>query len=178
MPRVLLVLSLLLTLAACRGETPPHHGQPRAEDPTAEGPAIEFRQDGELTFYRPGEGDIVTIAIEIAETPAAIERGLMQREGLPERSGMLFLMPETRIQSFWMANTPISLDITFVGPDSTVVNTGKYTRPFSQQSVTSEAPARYVVETVAGFTDSYGIVPGDRVRWRRGPASGPTAAAP
>jgi uncharacterized protein len=177
MPRVLLLLPLLLALATCRGETPPHFGQPRAEGPTAEGPTIEFRHDGELTFYRE-DGDIVTIAIEIAETPAAIERGLMQREGLPERSGMLFLMPDTRIQSFWMANTPISLDITFVGPDSTVVNTGKYTRPFSQQSVTSQAPARFVVETVAGFTDSYGIVPGDRVRWRRTPASGPTAAAP
>jgi len=172
MPRILLLLPVLFALAACRGETPPHHGQPRAD-----GPAIEFRHDGELTFYRE-DGDIVTIAIEIAETPAAIERGLMQRDGLPERSGMLFLMPDTRIQSFWMANTPLSLDITFVGPDSTVINTGKYTRPFSQQNVTSEAPARYVVETVAGFTDSYGIVPGDRVRWRRGPASGGTVPVP
>ncbi len=128
---------------------------------------MEYREDGSLTFYRPGDGDLVTIAIEIAETEAAITRGLMGRRHLPNRWGMLFLMPRTQIQSFWMANTPTALDITFVSPDSTVINTAKYTRPFSSESHSSEAPARYVIETAAGFTDTHGIVPGDRVRWER-----------
>ncbi len=132
-------------------------------------PAVEipFRQDGMLTFYRPGEGDLVTIAVEIAEGDSAITRGLMQRTSLPERSGMLFLMPQTRVQSFWMANTPLALDITFVGADSAVVNTAKYTQPYSTRSVSSDAPARFVVETEAGFADTYGITAGDRVRWSR-----------
>lgn len=158
--RYLLVLALALLLGSCRQEA-------AAPDAPADQPAVQFREDGLLTFYRPRDGDIVTIAIEIAETEEAITRGLMGRERLPERSGMLFIMPQTRIQSFWMANTPMSLDITFIAPDSTVINTAKYTRPFSQQSHRSKAPARYVVETPAGFTDTHGITPGDRVRWTR-----------
>lgn len=156
--RFLGILMITLFLAAC-GEDRPTPGQPEEE--------IQFREDGTLTFYRQGEGEIVTIAIEIAETEQAITRGLMGRQRLPDRSGMLFLMPDTRVQSFWMANTPISLDISFVAPDSTVLNTAKYTRPFSQESHRSQGPARYVIETHAGFTDTHGITPGDRVRWAR-----------
>jgi uncharacterized protein len=161
MPIHFLALALVLVatmLAACeRGERP---AGPERED-------IPFREDGTLTFYRPGERDIVTIAIEIAEGDSAIQRGLMGRESLPPNSGMLFLMPRTEIQSFWMANTPLALDITFVAPESTVINTAKYVRPFSTRSVRSEAPARYVVETPAGFTDTHGITTGDRARWTR-----------
>jgi uncharacterized protein len=156
--RISTLLLLALLLSAC-GEDRPTPGQAEEE--------IPFREDGTLAFYRPGEGEIVTISIEIAETEQAITRGLMGRQRLPERSGMLFIMPETRVQSFWMANTPISLDITFVASDSTVLNTAKYTRPFSQESHRSRGPARYVIETPAGFTDTHGIAPGDRVRWSR-----------
>jgi len=159
--RLLFTAALALLLAACADEAP----QPPATGDDAD--AVQFREDGTLTFYRPGEGEIVTISIEIAETQEAITRGLMGRERLPDRSGMLFLMPETRIQTFWMANTPLALDITFVSPDSTVINTAKYTRPFSPESHASEEPARFVVETRAGFTDTHGIVPGDRVTWSR-----------
>lgn len=160
--RILFTVLLSMLFISCAGDRPAD-----APSPTNEAEAVAFREDGTLTFYREGDGEIVTIAIEIAATEQAITRGLMGRERLPDRSGMLFLMPQTRIQTFWMSNTPLSLDITFVGPDSTVINTVKYTRPFSPESHASEAPARFVVETRAGFTDSFGIVPGDRVRWTR-----------
>lgn len=159
---LLLATALLVAitgLSAC--EEP----EPASERPAAR--QVEFRNDGQLTFYRDGDVDIITIDIEIAETEEAIRRGLMGRQSLPPRSGMLFLMPQTRIHSFWMANTPLALDITFIGPDSTVINTAKYTRPFTSESHQSAAPARFVVETPAGFTDSHGIIPGDRVRWTR-----------
>ena len=162
MVRVLPLLLLITLLAAgCRDEAP-------ASNATAT-PAVEipFRPDGTLTFYRPDGEDIVTITVEIAEGDSATSRGLMQRTSLPDRSGMLFLMPRIERHGFWMANTPLSLDITFVSPDSTVINTAKYTTPYTTESVYAEGQSRFIVETVAGFTDTYGITSGDHIRWSR-----------
>ena len=156
----LLFLALLAT--GCRDE-PTERAAPTAA------PAVDipFRSDGSLTFYREDGEDIVTIDVEIAQGDSATQRGLMQRASLPERSGMLFLMPRVERHGFWMANTPLSLDITFVAPDSTILNTAKYTTPYSTESVYAEGRSAFIVETQAGFTDRYGITAGDRVRWNR-----------
>jgi uncharacterized protein len=95
---------------------------------------------------------VTDIAIEIADTDEARTRGLMQRESLPTRSGMLFIFDDEAPRSFWMANTPLALDIMFVSADSQIVTIQKYTRPFSPQSVASTAPARFVVEVPAGYS--------------------------
>lgn len=93
---------------------------------------------------------------------------MMQREGFPnDRSGMLFLFDNEERRSFWMSNTPVALDIIFVDADSQIVNISKYATPFSSEHYLSGAPAKFVLETPAGFADSYGLLEGDRIRWRR-----------
>lgn len=129
--------------------------------------SIPFRKDGELTFLTSGD-DILSIDIEIADTDSARQRGMMQRDSLPSRAGMLFIFPREEMQSFWMANTPLSLDLIFIDADSQIVDIEKYTRPFSTRSIASAEPARYVLEVRAGFCDTYGITEGLFVRWRRG----------
>ncbi len=158
--RLLPVLCLLLLLAACGGDdaTP--------ETGTASETVIPFRQDGSLSFLREGE-PYLSIAIEIAATDSARTRGLMQRKGLPERSGMLFLFDREQPQGFWMANTPMALDLLFIDADSQIVDIAKYARPLSPETVASKAPARFVLEVPAGFSDAHGIIEADRVRWRR-----------
>jgi uncharacterized membrane protein (UPF0127 family) len=128
---------------------------------------IPFDREGTLDFLRPDGSTITTIAIEIAETDSARMRGLMQRRSLPERSGMLFLGDEVDTLSFWMANTPLPLDILFVGPDSEVVNIARRTRPYSREYIRSTAPAQFVVEVRAGFADRLGLTDSTRIRWRR-----------
>ncbi len=128
--------------------------------------SIPFREDGQLAFVRDGD-TLVTIAIEIAETDSARQRGLMERTHLPDRSGMLFIFEREEMQGFWMANTPLSLDIIFVNGDSQIVSIAKYTRPYSTETIASRYPARFVVEVPAGFADTYGLLEGDRIRWRR-----------
>ena len=156
-----LLALLLFTLTACMltacGDS----------DTTPQVRDIPFRQDGTLTFERDGEG-LTTVGIEIAETDSARTRGLMERRSLPEHSGMLFLFENNEPRSFWMANTPLSLDLFFANADSQVVHIAKYTEPFSTDQVASEAPAQYVLELPAGFADSYGIIEGDDLRWQRG----------
>ncbi|RMH57987.1 MAG: DUF192 domain-containing protein [Bacteroidetes bacterium] len=153
--RLQLVLALTLLLLGCGTD------QPAPEPPL---PSIPFREEGTLTFLRDGE-PYLTIAIEIADDDSTRARGLMQRTSLPDRSGMLFIFQREEMQSFWMANTQMSLDILFVDADSQIVNIEKYTRPLSAQSVRSAAPAQFVVEVPAGFTDTHGIAESDRIRW-------------
>lgn len=140
-------------------------GQESSDD-ESKAETLPFRKDGELAFLREG-ADSLVIDIEIAETDSARERGLMQRSSLPERSGMLFIFPREEVQSFWMVNTPIALDLMFVDADSQIVDIAKYTRPFSASSIFSDAPARYVIEVAAGFSDTHGITEGESVTWRR-----------
>jgi uncharacterized membrane protein (UPF0127 family) len=160
MRRLLFFLPLLLFfLAACGGGG--------SQEPPKEErlPEIPFRKDGTLTFLRDG-APLVTIDIEIADDDSTRTRGLMQRSSLPERSGMLFIFDQAAPQSFWMANTRLPLDILFVDADSQIVSITKYTKPLSPESVTSGgAAARFVIEVEAGFTDTYGIIETDRVRW-------------
>jgi uncharacterized protein len=160
---IALTLTLTVLLAACSGDPSNSTPSPNA---TPDEAAIPFRKDGTLSFTRDGE-ELVAIDIEIADTDSSRTRGLMQRESLPARSGMLFVFEAERPQGFWMANTPIALDLFFVNADSQIVNIARYTRPFSPETVLSEDPARYVIETPAGFADTYGIIETDRVTWRR-----------
>lgn len=162
MTKLLLLLSLLLLLflSACEGE-PSGPGAAGETEAT-----IPFDKEGTLRFLREGE-PLTTIDIEIAETDSARERGLMQRQNLPEQSGMLFLFEREEPRGFWMSNTPLALDILFVGADSQIVSIAKYTKPFSSQSIVSEGPAQYVVEVPAGFADTYGITEANRITWER-----------
>lgn len=154
---------VLLMASACQtgGDTAPATGPPAST-------AIPFEQEGMLDFRR-GDSVLVQIAIEIADTDSARARGLMQRTTLPDRSGMLFLFNREEPQSFWMANTPLSLDLMFLSADTSIVTIARYTRPLSPESISSTAPARFVVEVPAGFADTWGIVEGDRARWQRTP---------
>jgi len=161
-PFALFLLAALLLLPACSKEN--ESAPSTASDET---PTIPFDTEGRLAFIQDRDS-VVVIDIEIAESDSAKERGMMERDGFPsETSGMLFPFDEERTRSFWMANTPVSLDIFFVSADSQIVSIAKYAEPVSADQIPSEGPAQYVLETPAGFADSYGILEGDRVRWRR-----------
>ena len=130
---------------------------------------ITFQPEGVLEFVSPDGHVLRQIAIEIAETDSARQRGLMDRRSLSTRQGMLFIFPDADARSFWMRNTPVPLDIIFVAPDSQVVNIVRRTTPLSQERVESTGPAQYVVEVRAGFSDRFGLTDSTRIRWRRLP---------
>ncbi len=154
-----MLLTLLLALSACGDNSEP---APASESETS----IPFDKEGVLHVLQERD-TLVTVDIEIAETDSARTRGLMQRTALPERSGMLFLFPNEQTRGFWMANTPLALDILFANADSQIVSIAKYTTPYSQDNVRSGAPAQFVLEMPAGFADSHGVLEGDRLTWRR-----------
>lgn len=158
----LLVGTVLLTMSACSSES---NGPPQS--PADETKTIPFDKEGTLAFLQERD-TLVVIDLEIADTDSARERGMMQRDGFPnETSGMLFPFEKEQQRSFWMANTPVALDLFFVDADSQIVSITKYAEPNSADQIPSEEPAQYVLETPAGFADSYGILEGHRLRWQR-----------
>ncbi|MEL6715386.1 MAG: DUF192 domain-containing protein [Planctomycetota bacterium] len=162
---VLLLLAALV-LVACGGDEPARPDVPPGaliQQPDS----IPFTKHGELQIVRPDGRVIADLAIEIADSDSATQRGLMQRSGLPEDSGMLFIFPNPRPLSFYMANTPLSLDIMFFSPDSVFLNAATYTQPFSPENLTSEGIGQFVLETEAGFVDQVGLTQGDRITWTR-----------
>ena len=76
-------------------------------------PAALALDTTELTIHtRQGP---LTFFVEIARTPPERSRGLMFREELPKDHGMLFDFGEEQPVSFWMKNTPLPLDLVFIG---------------------------------------------------------------
>lgn len=55
------------------------------------------------------------ISVEVADTPAERESGLMFRKDMADDHGMLFVFESAREVTFWMRNTPMPLDLIFVG---------------------------------------------------------------
>jgi uncharacterized membrane protein (UPF0127 family) len=80
---------------------------------------------------------------------------------------MLFLFERQRRLGFWMRNTPVSLDIIFVGADMRVVNIRQRALPMSDVQHWSAGPAMYAVEVPAGFAERSGIGTDSRIRWHR-----------
>ncbi len=124
-----------------------------------------FTKDGELIFSDSLGNTKVKIDIEIADDEYRRQLGLMNRNEMDEKQGMLFIFPRQDYLSFWMRNTFISLDMIFVDESKTIVTIHKNTRILSDTSYPSAKPARYVVEVVAGFTDKYNIQIGDKIDW-------------
>ena len=72
-------------------------------------------------------------------------------------------MPIEKMQSFWMKNTFLPLDIIFIDGNGIIGSVQKNTEPFSMASLPSELPAKYVLEVKAGFWDKFGLEKGDKI---------------
>jgi len=123
---------------------------------------------GELQFLRQDGSTVVSITIEVADTPEARIKGLMERWSLPELHGMIFIFDYPEMQRFWMHNTPLSLDMIFVDENRRILNIAESTTPMSKQMYTSRGPAKYVVEVKAGFSKRHGIEEGMSIQWKAG----------
>jgi len=111
-----------------------------------------------------GSGKVLPVAVELAVTPDARQLGLMYRDRLDPGKGMLFIFPTAAPQSFWMKNTRIPLDILFVDDAGKIVRLHARTTPFSEASLPSDAPVRFVLEVPGGWCADNGIHEGDTVR--------------
>ncbi|MHC4995099.1 MAG: DUF192 domain-containing protein [Planctomycetota bacterium] len=104
-----------------------------------------------------------TFNLELALTPAQIERGLMFRETLPDDGGMLFVFPGAQVRSFWMKNCLIPIDVVFLDPAGRIVSIREMTPPepdtpdSEQEHYSSRWPAQFAIELYGGRADKLGL---------------------
>ena len=111
------------------------------------------------------EGRELTFQVEIADTPAKRELGLQYRRDLASDRGMIFLFPSESTHSFWMKNTPIPLDMIFIGSDRKIVGIVEQAVPFSTDSRSVPGASQFVLEINGGLAKRYGIKAGDFVEF-------------
>ncbi|RAZ89884.1 DUF192 domain-containing protein [Mesorhizobium hawassense] len=109
-----------------------------------------------------GSGDR-SFSIEIADTSAEREAGLMFRQSMADDHGMLFVFERTGEVDFWMKNTPMALDLIFIGQDGRI-KAIKRGEPESEAIISPGQPVRFVLELKAGTAARDGIKEGDVLR--------------
>lgn len=100
--------------------------------------------------------------LEIADTEAQREKGLMFRTSLAPDAGMLFDYHKEQEASFWMQNTLIPLDMVFIAADGTVKTIHVNARPLDTTPIPSEVPIRFVLEIAGGRSQEIGLKVGDK----------------
>jgi len=114
--------------------------------------------------------------LEVAHTPATRVRGLMDREGLEDGKGMLFVFPREEERSFWMCRCLMDLEIVYLDADGVVVDIQTMvTEKLRKRSETQaeyekrlplykgKAPAQFAIELSVGSVEDVELKKGDRV---------------
>jgi len=118
----------------------------------------------------------ISFDIELAVSPQDRARGLMFRESLPQRSGMLFIFDPPQPVAFWMKNTLIPLDIIFVDRAGMVTGIHPNAQPGDLTPIEGGDSVFAVLEINAGLAARYQITPGTQMRHKvfsQGPAIWP-----
>jgi uncharacterized membrane protein (UPF0127 family) len=103
--------------------------------------------------------------VEVARTEEEQARGLMFRTRLGPDEGMIFPREPADVASFWMKNTPLPLDIIFIGSDHRIINIAANTTPYSLTPVGAAGLTSAVLEIPGGRAAQLGIGPGAKVDW-------------
>lgn len=127
-------------------------------------------REGEVTFLsRDTRQQLANIEVETAVDPTERAQGLMYRSEMDENKGMLFVFEHENMQSFWMKNTILPLDIIFISSKGEINTIHSNTVPYSEKSLPSKSKSQFVVEVNAGFCQRHGIKEGDLIEYKLDP---------
>lgn len=110
-------------------------------------------------------GTVARVAVEVADTDAARETGLMHRRTLAANAGMAFVFRTASTRGFWMKDTLIPLSIAYWARSGEIVRILDMA-PCTHDPCPVYAPgAAYVgaLEVHRGWFAAHGVATGDHV---------------
>jgi uncharacterized protein len=160
-------LGALLLLLAC--QAPEAQGKPPASRPPVTDVSAEDYVLPPLprawVRLKDAFGGVHRVEVEVAATPESRTRGLMWRKEMAPGKGMLFLFPEEELQSFWMRNTLIPLDMLFINSKMQLVGIVERAVPRTLAPRSVGLPSQFVLEVPGGWCQSVGVVKGITVEF-------------
>jgi uncharacterized membrane protein (UPF0127 family) len=149
-----LIGPIVLILATACGGSPQAPAAPPPTAAGARGPSVVLPSGA---VYK----------VEVARTPEEQTQGLMFRESLPEKSGMIFIFPDAAPHQFWMKNTMIPLDIVWLDAAGRVLFVSANTPPCRADPCPNygpEVPAANVLEIAGGMAAKEKVTVGSRIK--------------
>ena len=154
-------LTLVILLATSVPAFAQSEGASGLEIPTATGTGASSLPISTVTT---SAGERSPVEVEIADTDAEWQTGLMGRNILPENAGMLFVFEGEQTLSFWMRDTLIPLSIAYIDAEGRIVDIqGMQPLDEAPPHYVSAEPAQYALEVNQGFFEERGVMVGDTV---------------
>jgi uncharacterized membrane protein (UPF0127 family) len=103
------------------------------------------------------------VRAEVADTPLVRQNGLMYRDNLGPKEGMLFIFEREGKHNFWMKNMRIPLDIIWLSADKRIVHIVSNAQPCRENCYVLGAgeASKYVLEVNAEFAVKHRLKTGD-----------------
>ncbi len=146
--RVILLLFTLLCVTACDA-----------------GQAQQLPSE-DMVVLKSGSNAQIKLSVEVADTPYALQRGMMFRTEVKPNTGMIFVFPDYTERWFWMKNTLVPLDMLFIDDTGMIVTIHPNAVPHDETPVKSVVPAKYVLEIGGGEAARHGFAVGDKIIFR------------
>ncbi len=103
------------------------------------------------------------LEVEVADSRAERQIGMMHRHELGPDEAMLFVFPQVRRLWFWMKNTHVDLDLAYIRADGTIAQVERL-RAHDLTSVPSREPVRFALEVPAGWFEAHDVGPETKVK--------------
>ena len=130
----------------------------------------------ELTITQAKPPAVHEFRVWVADTEPRAQQGLMFVRDLPESEGMIFPLEPPRVETMWMKNTYVELDMLFIGENGAIDQIIEHARPLSLDIINSEKTLSAVLEIKGGEASRLQLKVGDHVDWT--PPEGCDCTAP
>jgi uncharacterized protein len=130
---------------------------------------LSFLNTSERVCFR----DAHCVSVEIKDSDEERALGLMFRENMTDKEGMLFIFDSNVSYPFWMKNMKMPIDIIFIGQNKKIISISENAIPCTKPDAECElyypaAEYMYVVETVSGFSRQHKLENGQEIYFSPG----------